>query len=103
MTTSYRPLYRVLNTSIAWAPNSQQIAFNARAGGQNAIYLLDIQTQKVTKTLTPSVTSLSFLAWSPDGTTIAFTGSRNGQEDLFLIALDTGDMTQLTDDIYILR
>ncbi len=91
---------RFLNTSIAWSPDSRQIAFNARAGGQNAIYVLDIETREIVQTLMPDVTSLSFLAWSPDGMQIAFTGTRNGQEDLFLIVLATGETTQLTDDVY---
>ena len=91
---------RFLNTSIAWSPDSRQIAFNAKAGGQNAVYILDIETRDVVNTFTPTVTSLSFLAWSPDGTQIAFTGTRNGQEDLFLITLATGELTRLTEDLY---
>jgi len=91
---------RFLNTSIAWSPDSQHVAFNARAGGENAIYLLDIRSRKILKKLVPNVSSLSFMAWSPDNTHIAFTGTQNGQEDLFLINIENGDMIQLTDNLY---
>lgn len=91
---------RFLNTSIAWSPDSRRIAFNARAGGQNGIYLLDVEHGDVAQSLHPDVTSISFLSWSPDGQEIAFTGIRNGQEDLFVITLASGGIRQLTDDVY---
>lgn len=91
---------RYLNASLTWSPDSQQIAFNAKAGGENAIYLQNIHTRKVTKKLTPNVSSISFLAWSPTENVIAFTGTKNGQEDLFLIDINTEKMTQLTNDLY---
>jgi hypothetical protein len=91
---------RFLNTSIAWSPDSQHIAFNAKAGGENAIYLLNVPSQKVINKLTPDVSSLGFLAWSPDGKQIAFTGTKNGQEDLFVITVDSKEVVQLTNDLY---
>jgi len=91
---------RFLNTSIVWSPDSQHIAFTAKAGGENAIYLLNIHSEEVVKKLTPDVTSLSFLAWSPDERHILFTGVKNGQEDLFLITIDNQEVVQLTDDLY---
>ena len=91
---------RFLNTSIAWAPDSQHIAFNAKAGGENAIYIQNIHSKNVISKFSPDVTSLSFLAWSPDGKRIAFTGTKNGQEDLFLITLETQEVVQVTNDLY---
>lgn len=91
---------RFLNTSIAWSPDSQQIAFTAKAGGENAIYVLNIHSKKIVKKLTPDVTSLSFLAWSPDAQQVVFTGINDGQEDLYLITIDNQEMVQLTDDLY---
>ncbi len=91
---------RYLNTSLTWSPDSTHIAFNAKAGGENAIYLQDIQTRNITKKLTPTVSSISFLAWSPTHNLIAFTGTKDGQEDLFLIDINTEEMTQLTNDLY---
>jgi len=91
---------RYLNASLTWSPDSTQIAFNAKAGGENAIYLQNVQTRKIAKKLTPMVSSISFLAWSPTEPLIAFTGTKDGQEDLFIINIDTGEMTQLTNDLY---
>lgn len=91
---------RFLNTSLAWAPDSQHLAFNAKAGGENAIYLMDIHSKNVSKKLVPDVTSISFLAWSPDNRDIVFTGTRQGQEDLYLINIDTETVVQLTNDLY---
>ena len=91
---------RFLNTSLAWAPDSEHLAFNAKAGGENAIYVLDIQSKKVQKKFVPAVTSISFLAWSPDNQQIVFTGTRHGQEDLYLINTDTEELVQITNDLY---
>ncbi len=91
---------RYLNTSLTWSPDSEQIAFNAKAGGENAIYLQNIHTRKIIKKLTPNVSSISFLAWSPIRNIIAFTGTKDGQEDLFAINIETEEMTQFTNDLY---
>ncbi len=91
---------RFLNTSLSWSPDSRKIAFNARAGGENAIYILNVQTQDIEQKIVPDVNSLSFLAWSPAGERIAFTGTKHGQEDLYLVNLHTRDQTQLTSDVF---
>lgn len=91
---------RFLNTSITWSPDSQQIAFNAKAGGENAIYVLNIHSRKIVKKFAPDLTSLSFLAWSPGNDMMAFTGTKNGQEDLFLLDIETEKTFQLTNDLY---
>ncbi len=91
---------RFLNTSITWSPDSQHIAFNAKAGGENAIYMLNIHSRKIVKKLAPELTSLSFLAWSPTDDVIALTGTINGQEDLFLLDIKSEKMSQLTNDLY---
>ncbi len=91
---------RFLNTSLTWDPDSRHVAFNAKAGGENAIYVLDIHSRKVTEKFVPPVSSLSFMAWSPDGTMIAFTATKQGQEDLFVVDTTTREVFQLTDDLY---
>ena len=91
---------RFLNTSLAWAPDNRHLAFNAKAGGENAIYVLDTHTRKITQKFVPSVSSLSFMAWSPDGATIAFTAVKQGQEDLFVVDTATKEVSQLTNDLY---
>ena len=91
---------RFLNTSLTWAPDSRHLAFNAKAGGENAIYVLDIHSQKISQKFVPPVSSLSFMAWSPDGSMIAFTGAKEGREDLFVVDTETREVFQLTDDLY---
>ena len=91
---------RFLNTSLSWAPDSRRLAFNAKAGGENAIYILDTHTRKISKKFVPSVSSLGFMAWSPDGTRIAFSATKQGQEDLFVVNISTQEVLQLTNDLY---
>ncbi|GAK55149.1 peptidase S9B dipeptidylpeptidase IV domain protein [Candidatus Vecturithrix granuli] len=91
---------RFLNTSLAWDSESQHLAFNAKAGGENAIYVMNVHSEKVIKKLVPAVASISFLAWSPDRRSIVFTGTQNGQEDLYLINIDDQRLVQLTNDLY---
>ena len=69
---------RFFNTSIAWSPDEKQIAIPAKAGGEDAIYIVDVPSGNVRRRLKFGLDAIYSPAWSPDGQRIAFVGISNG-------------------------
>ena len=74
---------RFFNTSIAWAPNEKMIALPAKAGGEDALYLIEIPSGKIRKKLRYGLDAIYSPTWSPDGARIAFVGIKNGLSYLY--------------------
>jgi len=74
---------RFFNTSIAWAPNEKMIALPAKAGGEDALYLIEIPSGKIKKKLRFGLDAIYSPTWSPDGSRIAFVGIKNGLSYLY--------------------
>lgn len=92
---------RFFQSKCAWSPDEKRIAFVAKAGREDAIYLMDVKKKKITRKLTFGFDGLSAPDWSPDGTKIAFVGLDGGASDLFVVDLDTGNLRRLTNDRYV--
>lgn len=89
----------LLTPGIAWDPEGKTLAVAAKAGGENAIYLLDVSTGSY-KRLLPGFKAISSIAWSPDGSRLLFVATRNEQPDLWLYDLKSGALENLTDDVF---
>jgi WD40 repeat protein len=83
---------RFFNTSIAWAPNEKQIALPAKAGGEDALYLVDIPSGKIRKKLRFGLDAIYSPTWSPDAQRIAFVGIKNGLSYLYSSNTDGKDV-----------
>ncbi|MGH7506907.1 MAG: TolB family protein, partial [Longimicrobiales bacterium] len=90
---------RYMNSSSAFSPDGRYVAFAAQTGGQDAIYLYDLERNKVTKKLKFDLNGVSNPTWSPDSRRIVFTGMDGGLSDLFETDLE-GNMRRLTNDRY---
>ena len=90
---------RFMNSGASFSADGRFIAFAAKAGGQDALYVYDLQRNKVTKRLKFDLNGIVTPSWSPDGTRIVFTGLDGGLSDLFITDLD-GKLTRLTNDRY---
>ncbi|HET9951157.1 MAG TPA: hypothetical protein VFS09_05110 [Candidatus Eisenbacteria bacterium] len=81
---------RFFNTSIAWSPDEKQIAIPAKAGGEDALYIVDIPSGHVRKKLKFGLDAIYSPAWSPDGSRIAFVGITNGLSSIRVTSPDGG-------------
>lgn len=89
---------RFFHTSLAWSPDGSEIAFAAKIGAEDAIYIMDVRTKRVVERLTFGLDGILSPAWSPDGLRLAFSGLDRGRSDLYVVERDGSGLTKLTDD-----
>ena len=87
-------------SSLTWCPDGKKIAFIAKSGKGDVLYLLDVSRSRITKRFGLKLNGASYPSWSPDGKTIVLTGLMEGKADLYLLNLETGGFERLTDDLY---
>lgn len=68
---------------ISWSPDAKYLAVSAKAGGEDAIFIIDVEDGDYEK-LKFGIPAISSVAWSPDGKFLSFTGSQTGKSDLYL-------------------
>ncbi len=89
-----------LRPGIAWSPAGDRIAFCAKSGARDALFLIDVNTGSVNRCLTFDMDGLFSPAWSPDGKRIALVRVLNGRSDLALVNLATGELHPLSNDLF---
>ncbi|MFN2457813.1 MAG: DPP IV N-terminal domain-containing protein [Chitinophagaceae bacterium] len=93
--------YSSFESSVAWSPDSRQVAFVAFAKGQNKLIIAGADNGKISRQIDiPGVPAISNPTWSPDGNAIVVTGLVDGQSDLYFYNLSTGNVKRLTNDRY---
>jgi len=91
------PLFR---SSVTWSSDEKQIAFVAKSGKGDVLYLVDVGTGRVARTFRLELSSISFPSWSPDGKQIALSGLKDGMSDLYVLSLESGRLERLMNDRY---
>jgi Tol biopolymer transport system component len=86
--------------SLTWSPDEKKIAFVAKSGKGDVLYLLDVNRARVSKRFRLKLNGVSYPNWSPDGKKIVLTGLMEGKADLYVLNLETGVLERLTDDLY---
>jgi hypothetical protein len=88
---------RYMNSGASFSPDGRWVAFAAQTGGRDALYLFDLQRNRVAKKLKFDLSGISGPSWSPDGRSIVFSGLSGGLSDLYITDID-GNLRRLTDD-----
>lgn len=88
-----------LRPGMSFSSDGKKLAFAAKSGEWDAIYILDIKSGKVKKYLMKMDGAFT-TSWSPDGEKIAFVGNKNGQSDIYVFHLQSGEITPVTNDIF---
>jgi len=89
----------ILNPGISWSPDGNKIAFAAKGGKKDYLYMVDIYTEEIDKKEF-DLDGLFDATWSPDGEKIAFMGTKNGASDIFIYYIKEDKLVQLTDDYF---
>lgn len=79
-----------------------ELAFVAKSGAHDVVYVFDVEEKRVSKKLQfEDLVSLSSPNWSPDGSKIVFSGiSYAGLSDLYIVDIASEELQRLTNDFY---
>ncbi|MDD9949078.1 MAG: DPP IV N-terminal domain-containing protein, partial [candidate division Zixibacteria bacterium] len=91
---------RFFSTSISWSPDEQYIAFPAKVGARDALYIMDVRRKKVIRRIRVNLDGATSPSWSPDGSKLVFVGLQGGQSDLYVVDAAGGNLKALTRDRY---
>lgn len=92
---------RYFNTSMNWSPDGKYFAFVAKAGANDAIYIVEAESKDIVRKLKfKGLTGLVAPSWSPDGKRLVFSGFDGGRSDLYLVDEDGKNLIRLTEDRY---
>jgi Tol biopolymer transport system component len=89
----------LLTPGISWDPTGRKLVVSAKAGGEDALYIIDVETEDYERKKL-GFTSISSAAWSPDGKYIAFIGHKDENPDIHLYNVQTGSVENITNDIF---
>ena len=78
------------------------LAFSAKSGENDALYLYDIENSEVIRKFQwDDIVGVSSPSFSPDGQRVVFSGlSFSGNKDLYVLQLRDEELVQLTNDFY---
>jgi Tol biopolymer transport system component len=88
-----------LRPGMSFSPDGKRLAFAAKSGAWDAIYLLDIETGNTEKRIM-KLDGAFTTSWSPDGNKIAFVGNKDQQSDIYIFDLNSGEIKAITDDVF---
>ncbi len=94
---------RFFSTSISWSPDERFIAFPAKVGAEDAIYIYEVEKRKVREKIRFGFDGIVSPSWSPDGERLVFVALEGGKSNLFTCRTDGTELTRLTDDRFTCR
>jgi len=97
--TEYEELH-ILKPGITWSPDGKQIAFSAKSGQSDALYIFNATTYEKEKFRFKGIEGLFRPSWSPDGKKIAFIGNNGQSSDIYIYNIEDSQISQITNDWY---
>ncbi len=89
-----------LRPGMSFSPDGKKLAFAAKSGAHDAIYIVEIKNNHIKNYDLPQLDGAFTTAWSPDGGQIAFVGNKNNQSDIYILDLGTQEVKQVTNDVF---
>jgi len=78
---------------------AKKIALATKAGEQDAIMFVDVETG-ATEKLSFALDGIFSVDWSPDGDRLVFIGNQDYRSDVYVYHLKTGELINLTNDVF---
>lgn len=88
-----------LTPGISWDPSGKKLAVSAKAGGEDALFIIDAVSGAYQRK-TFNLKTITSAIWSPDGKSIAFVASKNEQSDIYIYDVAKSTIKKLTDDVF---
>lgn len=85
---------------MSWSPDDKRIVFTAKAGAEDAIYIVNVKSGKIEKDIRLKLDGIYNPAWSPDGHEIAFMGLKDSRSDIYSYHLGQKKLRKITDDVF---
>jgi Tol biopolymer transport system component len=89
----------ILTPGISWNPEGNKIAISAKAGGEDAVFIVDEESGDYEKILF-GYKAITSVAWSPDGKKLAFIATEDEQSDIYTYTISTEEVAKITNDIF---
>jgi Tol biopolymer transport system component len=89
----------ILSPGISWNDKGTKIAISAKAGGEDAIFLVDAETGDYDK-LVFGLKSIESVQWSPDGTMLAFSAQSDEKSDIYIYSFIKKKIENITNDLF---
>ena len=86
-----------LSPGMSWSPDGSKVTLSAKAGDQDALYIVDVETNHIDQ-YKFGIDGIFSAAWSPNGDQIAFVGNMDGASDIYVYNIAEDKLVQLTDD-----
>ncbi len=86
-----------LSPGMDWSPDGSKVTLSAKAGEQDALYIIDIETDHIQQ-YKFDIDGIFSAAWSPKGDQIAFVGNMDGKSDIYVYNIKNDSLIQITDD-----
>ena len=87
------------DSSIAFSPDSRSVAFVAKAGEDEHLYVVNVETGEIENEISLDMDIARSPSWSPTDDRVVLSGTRRGQTDLYVVDLDSKDVVQVTNDV----
>lgn len=88
----------IIRPGISWSPDGKQIVLASKAGGFDALSIVDVEKAKVIRSISFNLDGIFSPSWAPGGEEIAFVGIENGHSDIYIVNLNSGEFSKVTDD-----
>jgi len=90
----------IVRPGISWSPDAKYVVLASKAGGKDAISIVDVDESKVVRTISFELDGIFSPSWRPTGDEIAFVGINEGKSDIYIVNLNDGRLEKITDDVF---
>lgn len=89
----------LITPGISWSPDGKFLAISAKAGGEDAVFIVNAENGKYKK-LKFRFSAIASVAWSPDSKYLCFAACDKAFSDLYIYSFKDNKVQRLTEDAF---